>query len=1163
MKNKITLLVLIFILSNSLFSQNLISNGDFELGPSVVGFVTNGDGYRQLIAPYSGTTVTGDFAITTNPSLINTASFIPSSDHTSGSGRMLVIDGTTTTGNPRFWKAGNTGAGATGLVVGATYRFSFWIKSVSSLVTGTSSQADIGLQTNGSGLTLISGSTQAPLPQLGWRQVVYSFTATATTATIELWNNNTSAVGNDFALDDFSLVACLSPNVTCGITTPNSITFNWVPVTGATGFTNSYQINSGPIFTLPTLSSPNLTVNSLNPGDQVTITVSPVGSGCYNSTTLTCFTTTPCPVPVVSVVQQPTCINPTGTILFTSPLNTVLPIPSNLFISQVTDANSGQLTYIEIYNGTGATVNLANYKIKIYNNGLTTPTCDLALSGSLLNNDVVVIAVGSVTNLGGVLPDLTFAGCGGVNNNDNIRLATIGDVEFDLWGDTTGALFTPSGAAGYSYSRNILAPHPSMLWNPADWTATDWISSAAEDYSGVGNYNYQTANYQYSVEGPTYQVSPTFANLAPNTIYNVTIRDIVGGCTSTPIQLTVNALPVAPATPTITSIVPTCFAAGTSTISNYNSTNTYTFSPATAGISINTSGLISGMIVGTSYIVSASNGSCTSSTSVSFSNAALLTVPATPTITSIVPTCNTEGSSTISNYNSANTYTFTPATAGISINTSGLISGMIVGTNYIVSASNVSCTSSASALFSNAAQLTVPAVPTISSVAPTCFAAGTSTISNYNSTNTYTFSPATAGISINTSGLISGLTIGTSYTVTASAGACTTSDSAPFSNATQLTVPAAPTASVTVQPTCITSAGTIVVTAPTPATNIIYTLTGTNPVVAAVTQSSATFSNLAPGDYNVTTTNTTTGCISTATPLTLDPLPIVVPLLAPYRVCDDNADGIAFFDLTNPQLAIAILGANQLPEDFTISYYLTAAGANPLTNTGETPLPNSYTNLTPYAQTIYIRVVNTLGCFNTGVLDLVVEDYATATGPHLYNEFDNYGNLFDGVSLIDLTTYAPAILNGQNPAIFLVSYYTSLADVQAGTSALTLAEAQAYQTDAYTDTIWVKVENSSNLITPFCYAITTIDISVQSLGINDTEIVPLQFAPNPVKNNLELQSTIVLQSVIIYNVLGQKVYEKIINDTSAILDLSSLKTGSYLVKIDAETGQKVIRIVKE
>ena len=133
-----------------------------------------------------------------------------------------------------------------------------------------------------------------------------------------------------------------------------------------------------------------------------------------------------------------------------------------------------------------------------------------------------------------------------VNNNDNIRLATIGDVEFDLWGDTTGTLFTPAGAVGYSYTRNIFAPHPSMLWNPSDWTATDWISSTVEDYSGVGTYNYQTANYQYSVVSPTYQVSPTFTSLAPNTIYNVTIRDIVGGCTSTPIPLTVNPVITTP-----------------------------------------------------------------------------------------------------------------------------------------------------------------------------------------------------------------------------------------------------------------------------------------------------------------------------------------------------------------------------------------------------------------------------------------------------------------------------------------------------------------------------------------------------------------------------------------------------------------------------------------
>jgi gliding motility-associated-like protein len=231
-------------------------------------------------------------------------------------------------------------------------------------------------------------------------------------------------------------------------------------------------------------------------------------------------------------------------------------------------------------------------------------------------------------------------------------------------------------------------------------------------------------------------------------------------------------------------------------------------------------------------------------------------------------------------------------------------------------------------------------------------------------------------------------------------------------------------------------------------------------------------------------------------PLTVNPLPTVVPSLAPYRACDDNTDGIAVFDLTNAQLAIAILGATQLPADYTISYYLTPAGANPLTNTGETPLPNNYTNVTPNAQTIYIRVKNnTTGCVNTGILPLAVEPYATATGPQTFNQCDSYDDPYDGVELIDLTTYAPDILNGQDPTIFLVSYYTSLADAEVGTNALTLAEAQAYQTDADTDTIWVKVENSSNLITPFCNAITTIAITVER-------------NPNPIINTANNVTTI-------------------------------------------------------
>ncbi len=287
-------------------------------------------------------------------------------------------------------------------------------------------------------------------------------------------------------------------------------------------------------------------------------------------------------------------------------------------------------------------------------------------------------------------------------------------------------------------------------------------------------------------------------------------------------------------------------------------------------------------------------------------------------------------------------------------------------------------------------------------------------------------------------------------------------------------------------------------------------------------------------------------------PLTVNPLPTVVTPLAPYRACDNNADGFTLFNLADPLLAPQILGTLQLPDDYSnysISYYATAAGANPITNTGETALPNSYTNVTPNAETIYIRVVNnTTGCVNTGALPLAVEPYATATGPQTFNQCDSYADPYDGVELIDLTTYAPAILNGQNPAVFIVSYYTSLADAQAGNNALTLAEAQAYETDANTDTIWVKVENSSNLITPFCNAITTIALTIEPLPepiiSSPTNNICVDYATNVLLSGLTLNSGLTTPNYTFVWSLGGTV---IPGATASTYDITTVAPGDYTV----------------
>src|SRR6478672_7758446 len=198
-----------------LSAQNLLVNGDFESGGNGVGFNINGAGYTEITAPFSGNTVPGNYAFTTNPQPMNTANFISCGDNTSNSGKMMVIDGNSTGGNQRFWRAGNTGGGVCGLTVGSTYTFTYYIRSISNTVTNPATQASIGVQfTNTSASALVFGSTMAPLPNVGWAKVSYTFVPTSACVTIELWNNNTNMVGNDFAVDDFAVVltpSCPTP----------------------------------------------------------------------------------------------------------------------------------------------------------------------------------------------------------------------------------------------------------------------------------------------------------------------------------------------------------------------------------------------------------------------------------------------------------------------------------------------------------------------------------------------------------------------------------------------------------------------------------------------------------------------------------------------------------------------------------------------------------------------------------------------------------------------------------------------------------------------------------------------------------------------------------------------------------------------------------------
>ncbi len=231
MKNSLYyfLFLILISFSNNALGQTL-TNGNFESGGNGVGFLINGIGYTQINPP-TGTSSPGNYAITTNPQLLN-SSFISGGDHTTGTGKMLVVDGNTTAGS-RLWSCTSTGGALTGFTAGSTYTFSYWIKSVSNDVTNNATQANINVFfVNASNINPASTNNYAPLPSQGWTRVSYSFTATTNNALIELRNNNTSVLGNDFALDDFTITPGALPltltqtpiNPTCPTSLDGSIT---------------------------------------------------------------------------------------------------------------------------------------------------------------------------------------------------------------------------------------------------------------------------------------------------------------------------------------------------------------------------------------------------------------------------------------------------------------------------------------------------------------------------------------------------------------------------------------------------------------------------------------------------------------------------------------------------------------------------------------------------------------------------------------------------------------------------------------------------------------------------------------------------------------------------------------------------------------------------
>lgn len=119
------------------------------------------------------------------------------------------------------------------------------------------------------------------------------------------------------------------------------------------------------------------------------------------------------------------------------------------------------------------------------------------------------------------------------------------------------------------------------------------------------------------------------------------------------------------------------------------------------------------------------------------------------------------------------------------------------------------------------------------------------------------------------------------------------------------------------------------------------------------------------GTYTLTATLNNTQCSATDT-ITVEYYdPIVLSTPNNLTVC--NSSGFAQFTLSNNNASV--LGTYPAAQH-TVTYHLTQADAT----AGINPLPNLYTNVSQFTQTIYARVTNVAGCFGTSQFDLIVQD---------------------------------------------------------------------------------------------------------------------------------------------------------------------------------------------
>ncbi|MEG0761105.1 T9SS type B sorting domain-containing protein [Chryseobacterium sp.] len=273
----------------------------------------------------------------------------------------------------------------------------------------------------------------------------------------------------------------------------------------------------------------------------------------------------------------------------------------------------------------------------------------------------------------------------------------------------------------------------------------------------------------------------------------------------------------------------------------------------------------------------------------------------------------------------------------------------------------------------------------------------------------------------------------------------------------------------------------------------------------------------------------TNGCFSVA-PIELNTYFPPKAINSTITVCDDNLDGVYEVNLMNyTNLYVDIPNTIN-----TFTFYLTQSdaqnGTNPIVN------PQNFT-ANPFPQQIWVKVMNIPGCDDIATINFIIGTKVVLqnSGPFLLDNVCD--TLNDGIENVNLTQYEPQIFSG-GTATF--TYYTSLADLNSGTNAITNPTTYSFNQNLGFDTVYVKVS-----VPGLCPEIVMIKISLKRVPI--FEIPTQYFCPDgKFSYTLEVEGFNII-SYVWTNPTGQ-----IVSTTDTVVNMNLV--GTYSVTVTADNG---------